>query len=813
MLTVCLALTGCTHLHEDRAITAFTDALNGGDVKDLRAVTSSDFGQKALRRAEAMDDLEILGLPDEMPSIVEVEDVSKTEKQVTVTTGEGETELLYKLTKTHKGNWVVDDIFTRQEKSGVTVAKPITEQMDLLLTIRDFLEAWESDDRTEVLAVTTPEFRGTLSSLPAPWLARITQQVVGNSERLKSRRNHKPQVSIDGDKAVVQLPRTDGTLRLLLTTDQVGWKVDDVSIRTRREETLVGSIRNNARVIAAGTQFAEAFASGDKDKLQTLATSNFYNDVLRTADLAVAKMPDIALAPSEFELKATVDHASLLIPTASQAVRIEFKRFEDLADATAAEYRVKEVSLYDSKGENQIRLSSLFTAEKRVREFHTALSSGRLEALKTLSSSDLKQDVWSRATGLPLQLLPIGATSGRILRRTDTKFRGSMTHVTMQHTHGNATYSLTDAGNQLVIDDITVQRGGKSVSLKRDLKLAIPILKFAGAFQTNQVDDLQRVCSRDFGRRVWDRTKVVPPAKVPVMANLTRPISGLRTQPGRARVELGTARSGAIVDLVKENQFWVIDDVEIFTGVEPSKHVQLKSSMAEFIADARQQGKKPEELVAKSTPRTSSGRKRFDLRRKDETAMPPRTLARIDGPPVSPIAATPAPTHQPKRLDLDGPLHRSERLNSADWEPLPGAKFAEVEAQPIQQVAGTKTDGGVQHAMMFAPLDEKPQAQLATPATTTAPAILNAPESVTPMPQPKKATGQSEQVDLDALFADFPEQAQLNENRHANAVPAASASPRPKEASKVVPIVSSLPPHDAGRVTDPALQPIRIPRE
>ena len=70
--------------------------------------------------------------------------------------------------------------------------------MDLLLTVREFVEAWANGDREQVLAVTTPKFRKTLNELPPSFLAQLTRQVSRGAP--KSGKFH-PQASIDDKTA------------------------------------------------------------------------------------------------------------------------------------------------------------------------------------------------------------------------------------------------------------------------------------------------------------------------------------------------------------------------------------------------------------------------------------------------------------------------------------------------------------------------------------------------------------------------------------------------------------------------------------
>ena len=124
LLGVCLlcAFVGCGHLLESRAITDFTYAMQEQDLAYLRESHFERFQTNRLRRTEALEDLKILRLPQDPPSIVNVIDISPTEKQVTVTKnpdskGPKQSQLLYKLTRTDKNStWVVDDIYIKRKQ-------------------------------------------------------------------------------------------------------------------------------------------------------------------------------------------------------------------------------------------------------------------------------------------------------------------------------------------------------------------------------------------------------------------------------------------------------------------------------------------------------------------------------------------------------------------------------------------------------------------------------------------------------------------------------------------------------------------------
>ncbi|MFK7817319.1 MAG: hypothetical protein AB8G99_01260 [Planctomycetaceae bacterium] len=790
LVVLCIA-SGCTHFREDRAIIAFTDALAAGDLQQLKAVTSNEFEQKALRRSEALDDLQVLRLPEEPPAIVEVKDISDTEKEVSVTDAEGDSNLLYKLVQDEaSGKWVVDDIFTKQQQAGLSVSKPITEQMDLLLTIRDFLQKWEEDDREQVLAITTSEFQADLKSLPAPWLARLTQQVVGNSQRNKSQRHHKPQVAINGKEAVVRLPRTDGTLQLSMLRVGNQWKVDDAAIQARREDSAIRSVRNRARVITASTDFVEAFRTGDRAKLKAVSTAKLFDSVLNESDLSAITIPDIMLAPTDYELKATVDHATMLIPTPQAVVRIELDQPSESLDDK--QYRVSEIGLYDSSAESEMLLSAFFTATKQTTAFHDALLRSDRKALSRLSSHRFDDVVWSKAMGLPIQLLPVGATGTARMTIGRPEFKGSRTLVSVQHQKGESMFELINADGRLVVDDVQVGMPGKQRSLRRSLELAIPILAFATGVRENQIRDLQRVSSDDFNRLVWSRAKSVPRVSAPVLTQLTKPIRAMRTQTNRALVELGTKSSGATVSLVREHQHWVINDIEIINGLAPSQQVGLKDAMrTEMIAELKGLRSPNAQLASANLPQPNPQRKRFDL-----SMRQPAAESRAD-------LVSPKPMKDPDIVQAS-----ATEVGGGSF--VQHATFSRVEEEPAKPMRRGTSSTPLPASDPISEFADFADAQSITPS----PGFVTPPTDAAPMPKPEPPPIAKNEVDLDALFADVePESVAVVSTKQDIPTPKPQPAMAPEKpvASVVSAVETIVELNDTGRVTDPALQPIRIP--
>ncbi|MCA9059357.1 MAG: hypothetical protein KDA85_12695, partial [Planctomycetaceae bacterium] len=151
MLLISL-VAGCASVMEQRIISDFADALSEDNEQALRFATSTRFEEKALRSETAFSDLEIVDLPEGKLEIVETKEQDDGSRLVVVK-DEAEEKFQIRLVRdSEKSRWVVDDVFFRQQKRGTRVTKSTTEVMDLLLSLREFLSTWESDDRTAILA-------------------------------------------------------------------------------------------------------------------------------------------------------------------------------------------------------------------------------------------------------------------------------------------------------------------------------------------------------------------------------------------------------------------------------------------------------------------------------------------------------------------------------------------------------------------------------------------------------------------------------------------------------------------------------------
>lgn len=604
-----LSLSGCANVVETRTIELFSKALESGDLQQLKKATSTDFEERALRQNAALDDLKLLRLPTGDLEIDKVEEVSPTVKRVTVMVGESKQKLKYQLKldpRTKK--WVVDDIYLKQKKEGVTATKSVTEQMDLLLSVREFLDAWKDGDREDVLRTVTPDFAEALRPLPPAYLNRLTQQIVGKQ---KTGKRLQPRAQLDENTAHVRLPIAVGELWLTAKRTDGHWLVDEVEINSREEKEAVPSTRQLAQVTHAATAFLNAYQTGDKSSLQALCTTKFFNSSLAPANLSQVTLPSgdvpaenvqIQVAWQGFsagnaeESKLRGKHSDFVVEGPNEVLKLSLLR-EDADDSDhKAKYLIEEVTLYELDSRQEKRLSALFTAHALVQIFAEALASHDLDTLRSNSSLDFRRRAWDPIHVGTLDRMPLHEIEDATPKVQSTVFNGSLTEVTVTQGSRALTYMLQDRQGELLVDDVLMPTIGRPSSLKATLELMLPVLEFADGTRLGQLDALQRNSSRDFNRLVWHVTPKIPNSGYDIAQHLQTPLVSIDQTDDRAKLVLGNDKFGAHVTLIRESGRFVVDELLLVSGTMPRDHVELKRHLRMHIA-AYGVGKQPREGI------------------------------------------------------------------------------------------------------------------------------------------------------------------------------------------------------------------------
>lgn len=592
-----LCLAGCANVVETRSIALFTKAMESRDLEQLKQATSTQFEEMALRKDDALEDLDLLRLPTGELKIDKVEEISPTVKRVTVLVGEAKQKLKYQLKLDGPSKkWVVDDIYLKQKHDGVTATKSVTEQMDLLLSVREFLTAWKMGNRDEVLRSVTPDFAAALQPLPQAYLLRLTQQVVGKQ---KTGNKLHPRAQLDENTAHVRLPIAVGELWLTAKRLDGNWLIDEVEVNSRDESEAVPSTRQLAQVTRAATAFLAAYREGNKTELQMLCAPKFFSGSLAPANLSQVPLPSGDVPPDSVQVhvawqaNSTNDpqlqqlqgkHSDFVIEGPNEVIKLSLIREEGDDANHSAKYLVEDVTLYELESRQEKRLSALFTAQALVQIYAEALASRDLEVLYHNASPDFVRRVWTRMHAGTLQEMPLTEIEDVAPKVQSTVFAGSLTEVTVTQGSRALTYVLQDRQGTLLVDDVLLPTLGRPSSLKSTLELMLPVLDFAASLRLAQLDLLKSHSSRDFNRLVWQQTPKLPSLGQDVVQHLHTPLVSIEQTEDHAKIVLGDDKFGAHVTLVRESGKFVVDDVLLISGTMPRDQVDLKRVLRAHIA-------------------------------------------------------------------------------------------------------------------------------------------------------------------------------------------------------------------------------------
>ena len=597
LTAVCVAPlwnTGCAQLGEQNTIEKFTAALQQEDMNSLRAMSSSRFETQALRLDESIDDLRILKLPKDPPTVVKIEEVSESEKNVTVETEGSGKRLLYRLVLDPQNKkWVVDDIYMKQKKRGVQVTRSVTEQMNLLLSVREFVDQWQQADRASVIRLTTPDLGALLEQLPPSALAQMTAEISGSTSK-----RFKPEAQLDEDAAVVRLPRDAGEVLISWKLLDDRWLVDDVSLKRRRnDKSFSGSIRRQAEIVLATTRFLDAYAQGDKEQLKQHCTPGFFRGALLPSNLSLVGLPSSSQLGKDYEIRGSGVHLYVVIPRDEEFVQVDLLGKGGDED-DARELRVDDVTLYDTHGAQQRRLSSVFTSRARLLICQEALQRNDLKLLKRLSTADLTTRVWNKLTPELAAQLPFGAAADPEREVLATNFHGGVTEIVTRAGGEDVAWLLSEVSGQLLLDDIRVQTNDMPASLKTRFELLIPAARFMQAILTNDARALPLLTSDDFNRLVWKHTRTIPRIEQPLQDLLRAPLQAVKIRGNNAAIVLGDTNYGTRLAMKRQRDAWVVDDVQMIAGASREQRTHLKQSFRLVLAEEMRAKSRPEDVLA-----------------------------------------------------------------------------------------------------------------------------------------------------------------------------------------------------------------------
>ena len=586
----------CTHLIETHAINHFMSAMENRDLDELRSVTSAGFEQKALRLDGSMQDLKLLKLPPGKAEVLRVEEVDSeenaaTEKNVTVQVGKSKRKLKYRLIKEPKSRkWVVDDVYMKQTRSGLTATKSVTEQMNLLLAVREFLAAWRDGAPDEIVAMTSEKLAGELRELPADYLTWLARKTVGKKLMNSQLR---PRAQMDADIAIVHVPASTGELTLSFGLEEDRWKVSDVSVTSQSSSGRISSVRDVAKVIAVVVKFLDSYEAADKQALAALSTELFYRGTLMPSDLSSIELPSSHLSEDEFEVDVQGKYSDFIIMGETQWLKITLLNDDKVDDGKTPDCLVTGVTIYELKSREEKSLSALLTSRAMVELFSQALINRDLKQLSHSSTPDFNRRVWDRLNEQSVRELYLEGVEAVPPRIISMDFHGVVSEVWVTQGQRALSYVLHDHDGRLLIHDVHVSgTEDRPSSLKTRLELMIPVWNFVRGIQSGDLKLIQRYSSKDFNQLVWQQVSAVPRISDPLSRHLSSSLTAVEMSEEQVVLLLGDDTCGARVSLVNEGNRYVIDEIQLVAGSIDQERARLKHTLRSQVVNIRKEAQR-----------------------------------------------------------------------------------------------------------------------------------------------------------------------------------------------------------------------------
>lgn len=574
-------LQGCQQIPvETVAIQQFNAALADENLEQLRKSSSEQFDRQALRRDDSLADLKFLKLPEGEVEVVRIHEIDAANKQVEAAIGERKQKLMYHLRLNSDSQaWEVDDIYMKQRHDGVIDTRTVTEQMDLLMTVRDFMEAAEGLDRTRVLDSMTTDFRDVMDSVPDKTFNRLTEKVAGKS----TSKRHDPQAQMNGEQALVRLHRLSGELLLTLKVENDTWKIDNLAVESRDDNYDIPNMRKTVASMQIGADFLRAYAAGEREQLQKLATPKFYQNSIEYADLSSFPLAVDELLKEDFQVRAQGRIATILIPLGADTVSIDLAREEFVDNPDQPErYLVEEVTLF--QGNQQIQMSSVFVSQARMQVYANALREGRFDIIRNMSTPDFAERVWSKIEPTLVPSLPLTELRQAAPKVLSADYRGKLTQFRVMHGDEMVTYHLRDWNGEQLVDDITVSTPGQPESLKETLAVLIPAQKFIHGLQSGNLETVQAHSSADFNLLVWRHLPKLPPSAQVVAAACRQPLTRLELAETDANLTFDDGQQNTRMRMRLIEGQWTVDEVHLTSGGPDAQVAEFKQVLRQQLA-------------------------------------------------------------------------------------------------------------------------------------------------------------------------------------------------------------------------------------
>lgn len=751
-----------SHTAEQRVVQQFTDAITEDNESALRLIVSTRFEQIAMNSADALHDLRVVNLPTGDVDVVDVSESSDGRREVIVKEKSGGKYQFVLTRDADKGYLTVDDVLVRQKGKGTRSARPTTEVIDLLNTLRTFLDVWATGTREEILAMTSPDLTSTLHPLSAGWLQALTARTADSYEEGMAR---KPEASLTDDDAIVKLPARNGHLMMKIVRIDGQWLVDDVEVHNHRDDNHAGSVRRQAQAINAVAAFLEAYENADQQVLRTVSGKKLYDGSLRVADLSLVRLPAADQVPEEFDIRTYESQLTMMIPFGREVVRFDLSEAKRSGPALPADdpisFVVEDVTLYDKATQRQRSLAAVFTAPTRASIFLKALQDLDHDILSHVSSGDFARATWKRASPEVLQHLSVPQFFAGGIELTGSHDVADITELEFRNSEGVLfSCRMVNQHGSLRVDDVQYPNAdGQITSLRAQLELSVPMLELAAAWKARDLSLVQKACSTDFNRLVWSHLEELPTRfrTLPSLLTLPNPVVSVGLERATVRLQHGDTGTRLTAELISEHDFWVIDELKVESA--RGQVVDLRGSLRQQIASQLLNG-------SYSMVHSEDGTERFVpvLNSNSSSVQAASHAASVDGPSASTIqtAGYQRYADQPDHLSVNPAVHtrvlESEAATSRDQSVAPGrisgigGADALGSATPTfgpRAASGNSLPGQSSSVSLHDPIDMSEQPRPETIALNS----VDSTDRLQSTPEPSAADSESDTVSFGPRFS------------------------------------------------------------
>jgi hypothetical protein len=598
---------------ESQVVQGFSESLKEHDLAKLQDKTSSEFEKKAIQGDETFEALKLLNLPEGKHKVVKVTDKKDDDKKVIgkrvkVEVGDGQSEktTVYYHLKLDKetGKWAVDDLFLSRtdEKKNKSVAARVA----VLLSLRESLDAWRSADRERMLATATPEFSKDLSQLSPEHLKRFARQITSDMAEQPSVMSN---ARIGDEISEMRVARgSHSELALKFRRIEGRWKLDDLEVESRRGGEGIASARQTMSAMAAAIAFQNSYRSGDKRRLKEVTTEKLFQGSLAAADLSQVRLPGSSDGQEDFDVRLEGSNSTFVVKSGPEVLKISLVRQATEQIHETPVYLVEDVTIYELNGNDDKRLSALFTGQAAMTAFSAALSVRDLAGLRAHATHDFKARAWTPMKSEFFARLPLSELQPVAPRIVQTDFKGSLLEILVEQGDTPLTYVLRDEGGRMLVDDVLVPATSRPESLKTNVELMLPYMEFIAALERGtalqerlagatppagdspslaEVELIRGKSTSEFSRLIWNQYEKIPEFDRDPLPHLQATLSGINVGGDRAVLVLGNKRFGAEIRLQKERGEYKVDDVRLIFGPAKGEEISMKRALRRKLIDSR----------------------------------------------------------------------------------------------------------------------------------------------------------------------------------------------------------------------------------